>query len=101
MTEKTGQLAPDTVLEGRYVIVKVLGRGGMGAVYKALDQRLNNKPVAIKEVSSRGIDNLHAAVASIETSAKLISLRHTGFVVLFFAEREPGKRLYMMNQSIR
>ena len=41
-------LAPDTVLQGRYLIVRQLGQGGMGAVYEAVDQRLDTT-VALKE----------------------------------------------------
>ncbi|MBX3276365.1 MAG: serine/threonine protein kinase [Acidobacteria bacterium] len=42
-------LGPGTILQGRYEIVRLIGHGGMGAVYEALDRRLGDNPVALKQ----------------------------------------------------
>jgi len=52
----TGPLEPGTVLQGRYAIERLLGGGGMGMVYLARDQRLANRPCAIKEMVDHFID---------------------------------------------
>ncbi|MEQ8174682.1 MAG: serine/threonine-protein kinase [Syntrophomonadaceae bacterium] len=85
----TGRLSTDSLLESRYRIVKTIGRGGMGAVYLALDLRLNNMRVAIKEMSTNAIGpgNLQAAVAAFKKEAALlIALKHPALprVIDFF-----------------
>ena len=43
-------LMPGTVLRDRYKIIELVGQGGMGAIYKAEDLRLEGRYCAIKEV---------------------------------------------------
>src|SRR5262249_49879880 len=52
----TGPLAPGTTLQNRYAIERLLGGGGMGMVYLARDQRVANRPCAIKEMVDHFID---------------------------------------------
>lgn len=104
LSGETGRLSPDTVLEGRYVIVETLGRGGMGAVYKALDMRLQNMPVAIKEMSTgaMGKSNLDLAAEAFQKEASmLINLRHPSLprITDFFSRGE--NRWYLVMDYIQ
>ena len=51
-----GPLEAGTVLQRRYAIARLIGGGGMGMVYLAHDQRLSNRPCAIKEMVDHFID---------------------------------------------
>ena len=42
-------LVPGTVLRERYKIIELVGRGGMGATYRAEDLRLEGRFCALKE----------------------------------------------------
>lgn len=41
-------LLGDSLLGGRYRIVRLLGAGGMGTIFEGVDAKLGNRPVAIK-----------------------------------------------------
>lgn len=85
-------LPANTVLQNRYRIVRQLGRGGMGAVYEAVDQRLSSI-VAIKETL---IATEEARRAFEREASLLANLRHRSLpsVTDHFAEGE-GQFLVM------
>ncbi|NTW97759.1 MAG: serine/threonine protein kinase, partial [Oscillochloris sp.] len=65
-------LTPETLLNERYRIVRLIGQGGMGAVYEAVDQRLRAR-VALKQTTVSG-EQLRRA---FEREAQLLAgLRH-------------------------
>ncbi len=63
---------PDTLLKNRYRIERILGHGGMGAVYLAVDTALDTQ-VAVKTNRSPAPDS----TAQFLREARLLaSLRH-------------------------
>ncbi len=90
---QTGRLAPQSLLQQRYIIVGRAGRGGMGAVYEAVDTRVGNRRVAIKEMSQGQLSEaeLADATARFQHEARLLgSLHHPNLpgVSDAFSERE-------------
>ncbi|HEX8709267.1 MAG TPA: protein kinase [Pyrinomonadaceae bacterium] len=85
-------IAPDTLLQNRYLVVKQIGQGGMGAVYIATDQRFGST-VALKETFFTD----PALRRAFEREARLLnSLRHSALprVSDHFTEEE-GQFLVM------
>jgi eukaryotic-like serine/threonine-protein kinase len=79
------------VLADRYRIEEVVGRGGMGAVYRARDQRLERE-VAVKVVSAPGGDtaSLAGLRARFQREARAIAaLQHPNVVTVFDVGTDP------------
>ena len=52
----TVSFAPGSILSGRYRLVALLGKGGMGEVYRA-DDLILDQPVALKFLPSGAVDD--------------------------------------------
>jgi TonB family protein len=85
-------LVPNTLLQDRYVVVRRLGQGGMGAVYEATDRRFGST-VAIKEMLVAGPEMQKA----FEREARLLNtLRHAALpVVMDYFHEGDGQFLVM------
>lgn len=89
-------LATGQILNHRYRIVKLLGQGGFGAVYKAWDINLNG-PCAVKE----NIETAPAAMAQFSREASLLfNLRHSALPKVFDAFSVSGQGQYLVMEYI-
>ena len=92
---RSSVLASGVILQNRYRIVRQLGKGGMGAVYEAVDQRLD-ATVALKETFS--VDS--RLRQQFEQEARLLAqLNHSALprVSDYFTE---GDRAFLVMQFI-
>ena len=88
-------LGPDTILQSRYQIIRHLGRGGMGAVYEAIDLRLGHT-VALKQTLTSDAQTWK----QFEREARLMArLNHSVLprVTDYFTE---GNRAFLVMQFV-
>ena len=80
------QLPANTVLNGRYEIVRRIGGGGMGAVYLAKDRNLGDAPRAVKEMMESHLDPAQheKAIGDFKRESLLLtSLEHPSIPTIY------------------
>ena len=80
---------------GAYVLDELLGKGGMGEVYRARDQRLD-RTVAIKFVSAEKAGDAGAAERLAHEARVNSALNHTGIVTVYDIGRYRGRPFIVM-----
>jgi eukaryotic-like serine/threonine-protein kinase len=97
-----------SVIDGKYEILKLIGKGGMSKVYLAMDKRLN-KQWAVKEIEKKARDKnnevmIQSAIAEANMIKKLdhpalprivdiIDDQHVIYVIMDYIEGEPLSKI--------
>lgn len=92
-----------TMLEGRYLIEEVVGRGGMGAVYSARDLRFTaRKIVAVKEMINQATDEEKSAriVSNFEREANILATVNHIAIPAIYDYFTLGARSYLVMEYI-
>lgn len=93
------ELGPGSVLKGRFRLEQVIGQGGMGAVYKAVDllkveARDRNPYIAVKLLIGDFKEHPEAFIALQRESAKAQRLAHPNIATVYDFDRD-GETVYM------
>ncbi|MDX6558011.1 MAG: eukaryotic-like serine/threonine-protein kinase, partial [Blastocatellia bacterium] len=87
-------------LDSRYFIQKELGQGGVGAVYLALDRKLHDKPVVIKVLLEKSLQNSWVVQKFQQEKEALARVDHPGVVGILDTGELPDGKPYLVMQFI-
>ena len=80
---------------GRYEVVDVLGRGGMGLVYRAIDKTLGRE-VAIKTITEGLVGNADMLQRFYHEASKTGILKHPNIVTVYLLAEQDGMPYIVM-----
>jgi eukaryotic-like serine/threonine-protein kinase len=81
--------APNIKRIGKYEVIDLLGRGGMGLVYRAFDRTLNRE-VAIKTVTEGFTGDQEMLKRFYQEAAKTAALKHPNIVTVYDLGEQDG-----------
>lgn len=98
MFEKKDQEKPEDekVIAERYQVVKILGKGGMGIVYKVLDKKLN-RHVALKLLLPQQEASLEATERFFQEAKSMAKLHHENIVGIHDIGQHKGHPYFTMD----
>jgi serine/threonine protein kinase len=88
-------------LDDRYLVESVLGEGGMGIVFKAIDTKLNSRPVIIKLLLNHYHHNKYVKKKFLHEIEGLSRINHPGVVSVYDKGYLQDGRLYMVIEYVR
>ncbi|WP_437541472.1 serine/threonine-protein kinase [Sorangium sp. So ce367] len=97
MTSVDEPLSPGALFQGRFLIDRLLGRGGMGEVWAALDTALE-RPVAIKIIHRALAGEARYAERFLRETKLAARVAHPNIVRLYDAGRAADGRLFMVTE---
>ena len=98
MTEPlSSMLRAGELIAGRYRMVAAIAQGGMGSVWKALDERAFSQAVAVKVIRSKNVSD--TVKSRFVDEAKVISKLNSPHIVGLreFGETEAGYPFFVMD----
>lgn len=86
-------------IDGRYLVEKELGHGGVGAVYLARDHKLHEKPVVIKILLEKSVDEW-VVQKFLQEKEALARVDHPGVVGILDTGELPNGKPYIVMQFV-
>jgi serine/threonine-protein kinase len=93
-------LSAGSKLKGRYLIERELGRGGIGVVYLARDERLHGMPVVIKFLLDLSVQNEWLTKKFMHEAEALTRINHPGVVRVIDRDEDGDGRPFFVMEFI-
>jgi Tfp pilus assembly protein PilF/predicted Ser/Thr protein kinase len=98
LAQGSGPVGPGSLLGGTYRVTRELGRGGMGVVYEAMDEKLQ-RPVALKQLSRSAYGSPEMRERFLKEARLVAKLRHPHLAEIFAVAGEED--LYLVFELVQ